>query len=102
MAAEENKKEWQSFKLFADMLPQFEEMTDAEAGRVIKAIFNYAVNGRDTDFSGEDRLIKSFWRSTREKLDRQAEDMRKRSETNRNNARQRYRKDREPEEEDSS
>ena len=84
-----------SFKLYFDMRPQFDEMTDAEAGKIVKACFAYILDGADTDFSNDDRLVRSFWTSTKLKLDGQNRDRETKSANGTRAANARWNRDRE-------
>ena len=61
--------EIKSFKLYYDMWPQIEEMTNEERGRFLTACFEYLINGVDDDFADSDRIVRSLWNLTRGRLD---------------------------------
>jgi len=89
----EEARERQSFKLYFDMWPQFQEMTDEEAGKVLKACYAFILENREADFSGEDRLIRSFWKSVKLKLETQLNDRATKSENGRRAAAARWYKE---------
>lgn len=84
------KKDYQSITIYKDMEPLFLELTDEEAGKVIKAIFLFSCRGEDADFSDQDRLVRSAWGTIKMKL-KAGEDHRKEiSETNTANINKRW------------
>lgn len=56
------------FILYYDLKEVFEFLTDEEAGRIIKATFNYEVDGVVTDF--DDRMLASTYKRITDHLDR--------------------------------
>ncbi|MBQ2469735.1 MAG: hypothetical protein II514_00975, partial [Ruminococcus sp.] len=44
------------FQLFIDNRAQFELLSDAQAGALMKALFSYAGDGMEPDFSGDQAL----------------------------------------------
>lgn len=44
-------------KLFTDYAETFDELSDAEAGRLIKSILHYGVDGQRRDMQGAERLV---------------------------------------------
>src|SRR5208282_1398823 len=63
-----------SFLLYCDMVTQFEDLTDAEAGQLIKHIFNY-VNDKNPIL--EDRLIQIAFNPIKMQLKRDLESWKK-------------------------
>lgn len=87
------KNNYQSITLYKDMAPQVLELTREEAGDIYQAIFRFSCYGEDTDFSKCDRFVRSLWETTKLKL--QSGEMREKqkSDTNRENARKRWEKE---------
>ncbi len=84
------KKDYQSITVYKDMAPQVLELTDEEAGKVYKAIFQYSCYGEDSDFSEQDRFVRSLWETTKLKLKAGEEHSKKISEINRENVKKRW------------
>lgn len=56
-------KEKDNFLLYHNMFPMFEELTDEEAGQVLKAVFHYSMHNELADFpkgSGQSILLKAI------------------------------------------
>lgn len=87
------KNNYQSITLYKDMAPQVLELTESEAGRIYQAIFRYACYGEDTDFSNEDRFIRSLWETTKLKISAGEAHSKEISETNSSNAKKRWEKE---------
>lgn len=87
------KNNYQSITLYKDMAPQVLELTESEAGRIYQAIFRYTCYGEDTDFSNEDRFIRSLWETTKLKISAGEAHSKKISETNSSNAKKRWEKE---------
>ncbi len=84
------KKEYQSITIYKDMAPQVLELTKEEAGSIYQAIFRYACFGEDTDFSAEDRFVRSIWETTKLKIKAGEAHSKQISETNRENVKKRW------------
>lgn len=68
--------------LYLSYRQTLEPFTDAERGRILFAMLDYAASGKEPEFSGNERFI---WPSLRAQIDRDKEDYRRRCETNRKN-----------------
>ena len=84
----------QSYMLYTDMNPQIQEMTDPEAGFILKSVSQYATDGTEPDTSKADRFISSFWKSLKIKIDTQRKKEAERSEQNSANAKAKYESER--------
>lgn len=84
------KKDYQSITIYKDMAPQVLELTKEEAGSIYQAIFRLACHGEDTDFSGEDRFVRSLWETTKLKIKAGEAHSKQISETNRENVKKRW------------
>lgn len=84
------KKDYQSITVYKDMAPQVLELTDEEAGKVYKAIFRFSCYGENSDFSEQDRFVRSLWETTKLKLKAGEEHSKKISEINRENVKKRW------------
>ncbi len=60
--------EQQGIVVYFDLLDILQDYTDAEAGQLLIAMLEYAANGALPDF--QDRAMKTLWKNTRQKLDR--------------------------------
>ena len=56
------------FLLYYDLKDVFSYLSDEEAGKMIKAVFDYEIDGIVTDF--EDRMMKSTYKRITDHLDR--------------------------------
>lgn len=72
------------------MAPQVLELTQNEAGKIYQAIFRYACYGKETDFSQDDRFVRSLWETTKMKIEAGEIRNKEISETNRNNVMKRW------------
>lgn len=84
------KKNYQSITIYKDMEPLLLELTDEEAGKVFKAIFQFSCHGEDTDFSDRDRMVRSAWRAIKMKLEAGEAHRKEISEINTANVKKRY------------
>lgn len=87
------KNNYQSITLYKDMAPQVLELTREEAGDIYQAIFRFSCYGEDTDFSKCDRFVRSLWETTKLKLQSGEIHDKQISNTNRENARKRWEKE---------
>mgnify|MGYP003310919893 CR=1 FL=1 len=60
-----------SLLIHHDLYPVFEMLTDEEAGKIIKAVFAYDINGEITGF--DDRMLLATYRRITECIDRNIE-----------------------------
>lgn len=87
------KNIYQSITLYKDMAPQVLELTREEAGDVFQAVFRFSCYGEDTDFSTCDRFVRSLWETIKLKLQSGEMHDKQISDTNRENARKRWEKE---------
>ena len=57
--------------LYFDLLPTVEELTDDEAGQLLRAMLNYGANGALPEFA--DRTMKVIWKGIQPRLDHDAQ-----------------------------
>lgn len=87
------KNIYQSIALYKDMAPQVLELNKEEAGDIFQAIFRFSCYGEDTDFSTCDRFVRSLWETIKLKLQSGEMHDKQISDTNRENARKRWEKE---------
>ena len=80
-----------SFILYYDLKEVFDFLTDEEAGKIIKAVFNYEISGELTHFS--DRMMASTYKRITDSLDRNKERYRTTCEARREAINQRWHPD---------
>ena len=90
-------KKPKAINLYLDLYKRFEKLSDAQAGRLVKAMLKYGNTGEDTDFSDDLALDVTFCGIT-DQIDRDFEKYRdicqKRSEVGRRGAQALHQKDR--------
>lgn len=64
--------EHKSFLIYKDAYPAVIDMTNEEAGRIFKAVFLFAVEGKNTDFS-DDRFLKHVFATMTDNIRRDDE-----------------------------
>lgn len=57
--------------LYFDLLPTIEELTDNEAGQLLRSMLNYGANGAIPDFA--DRTMKVIWKTIQPRIDHDAQ-----------------------------
>lgn len=73
--------------IYHDMIPTIDNLSDAEAGRLIKSALKYSASGEAADLSGNERFI---WPMFMAQIDREKERYEERCEINKRNAASRY------------
>ena len=77
------------FQLFIDNREQFELLSDAQAGRLMKALFAYAESGELPELE-DDQCLRIMFSFLRGNIDREFENYDRRCEQNRANAKKKY------------
>lgn len=74
-------------KIFTDFEEDIAELSDAEAGRLMRAMLRYARTGEEPILSGSERVL---WKTSKRNIDKQQEAYMRICEQNRKNVTKRY------------
>ena len=95
------RAEKRSFVLHYDLEEQTELLSDAQLGRLMRAVFGYEIRGEFPEFEDDKMLLMSF-QFVKTALDINRQKYEERCEQNRHNVNQRYKKEKEQNAENES